>query len=124
MGMLTQAVIRLHRLALLVALALALATPGMSHRMLTPQQDAALAFALANGASPADFCGDDLAGGGAHGEDCQVCQIASPVGLALITGRPVALRPVVATRVTAPRESRALRRILDPANAPQGPPVA
>jgi hypothetical protein len=121
--MLANALFALHRLILLVALSVALVVTGFAHRM-PASQDAALAFALANGASPADFCGDGPEGSGAHGSGCPACQIAGSADLPPATGKLLDVGFAVLARVIAPRESRAQARVLDPAHRPQGPPVA
>ncbi len=82
--MLTQTLIRMHRLVLLVSLTVALVATGFGHRMPAPS-DAALAFALANGATAADFCGDDLDGDGVRDPHCLACQIAGTADLPTTT---------------------------------------
>lgn len=109
------------RLAITLALAVALIATGFAHRVPAPQ-DPALAFALANGATLADFCGDDP-GTGAHGVDCLACQITGSA-VPPAPGPLVALELAFHAKVTAPRKTRALARILDPGHGPQGPPAA
>jgi hypothetical protein len=121
--MMTQALIRMHRLALLVTLTVALVATGFGHRMPAPQ-DEALAFALANGATLADFCGDDVDGDGVRDPHCLACQIAGAADLPSGTQSLIDLELAFVAATVAPRESRALARVLDPANAPQGPPAA
>jgi hypothetical protein len=119
--MLAHALIRFHRLALLVALTVALVATGFAHHIPKPQ-DQALAFALAAGADPADFCGDlDDGGTGSH---CPACQLIGAVDLPPASLSLIDLELALVAGVIAPRESRALARILDPARSPQGPPVA
>ncbi len=121
--MLTQTLIRMHRLVLLVSLTVALVATGFGHRMPAPS-DAALAFALANGATAADFCGDDLDGDGVRDPHCLACQIAGTADLPTTTQSLIDLDLAFVARTVAPRESRALARVLYLANTPQGPPVA
>jgi hypothetical protein len=121
--MLALALVRLHRLALLVTLAVALTATGFAHR-LSGAQDEALAFVLATGSSFADFCGDGLDGGARPDPHCLACQIVGSADLPPAGAWPTDLEFAFQARVVAPRESRALPRILDPANAPQGPPAA
>lgn len=118
----TQLVTGLHRLTIVLALAVALVATGFAHRAPAPQ-DEALAFALANGATLADFCADDL-GTGPHGGDCLACQITGSTDLPSSLGPLVALELAYQARIVAPRETRALVRVRDPAHAPQGPPAA
>lgn len=113
----------LHRVALLVTLTVALAATGMAHRLPTAQ-DQALAFALANGASLADFCGD-VPGGDAHpAPDCVACQITAGADLPPGGGGFDLLPRVLIAGLTAPRPSPVLVPTVDPAHRPQGPPAA
>lgn len=113
----------LHRVALLVALTIALVATGFAHRM-PDLQDEALAFALQNGASASDFCGEDPFEA-AHGRsECQACQITGAADLPPMTGAQIDLELAFHAAVVAPREARALPQPTDPAHPPQGPPVA
>lgn len=120
--MLCYALSTLHRVLLLAALTVALTATGFAHRVPSPQ-DGALAFALANGADTSDFCG------GSPGTDpdmsghCPACQITASGELGRGADRVVALQPAVRGKVVAPRQTIALRRILDPSHGPQGPPA-
>lgn len=121
-GMLVRTITHLHRAVLLTVLAVALVATGFAHRMPTPQDDA-LVFALANGATLDDFCGDQP-GTGVKDPHCLACQIAGTADLPRAQGLLVDLELAFVARVIAPRESRAIARALDPANSPQGPPAA
>jgi hypothetical protein len=121
--MMTQALIRMHRLVLLVTLTVALVATGFGHRMPAPE-DEALAFALANGATVADFCGGDAEADGTRDPHCLACQIAGSADLPPTTQTLIDLDLAFVAATVAPRESRALARVLDPANTPQGPPAA
>jgi hypothetical protein len=121
--MLVRLVHTLHRVVLLAALTVALVGTGFAHRMTAPQDDA-LAFALANGVSLADICGDDLTGGPHAGTDCQACQITAAADLPPLTGVQVDLELAFHAAVVAPLEIRAALHEADPAHRPQGPPVA
>ncbi|MGL4236469.1 hypothetical protein [Tabrizicola sp.] len=123
MPMWIKALISLLRPVLFSLLTVALIATGYGHRMPTPQ-DQALALALANGATIADFCGDEAGGGAKGGLHCLACQIAATANLPSAQPTVVALELAFHAAVIAPRESRALQRVLDPANSPQGPPVA
>lgn len=119
----TQALIRMHRLVLLVTLTVALVATGFGHRMPAPQ-DEALAFALANGVTLADFCGGDTDGDGLRDPGCMACQIVGAADLPSGTQALIDLELAFVAATVAPRESRALARVLDLSNTPQGPPTA
>lgn len=121
--MLVRLVHSLHRVVLLAALTVALVGTGFAHRIAAPQDDA-LAFALANGFSLADICGDDLDGGSHAGTECQACQIAGSADLPPLTGARIDLELAYHAAVVAPLEIRGLLHDFDPAHRPQGPPVA
>lgn len=121
--MLVRVILILHRVVLVAALTVALVATGFAHRMPGPQ-DEALAFALANGASLADICGDDLGGADHRASDCQACRIAGSADLPPASQTLVDLNLAFHAAVVAPRESFAQARVIDLANRPQGPPVA
>ena len=123
-AMLVRLVLTFHRVALLAALTVALVGTGFAHRIAAPQDEAALAFALVNGVSLADICGDDPTGGTHTGADCQACQIVGAADLPSLTGAEVELELAFHAAVVAPLESRAIARLPDLAHRPQGPPVA
>ncbi|MBN8630658.1 MAG: hypothetical protein J0L76_07370 [Rhodobacterales bacterium] len=121
-AMLVNAIITLHRAVLVAALTVALVATGFAHRLPGPQ-DEALAFALENGVSLEDICGDF--GKAPHpGPECQACQIAGTADLPPLTGARIDLELAFQAAVIAPREVHARLRPDDPANRPQGPPVA
>ena len=122
-AMLVRLVLSLHRVVLLAALTVALVGTGFAHRVAAPQDDA-LAFALANGISLADICGDDLDAGRHAGAECQACQIAGAADLPPLTGVRIDLELAFHAAVVAPREVRSILHAPDPAHRPQGPPVA
>ena len=122
--MMARLVLSFHRVALLAALTVALVGTGFAHRIAAPQDEAALAFAMANGLSLADICGDDLKGSSHAGTDCQACQIVGAADLPSLTGAEVELELAFHAAVVAPLESRAIARLPDLAHRPQGPPVA
>ena len=122
LAMLVRVILSLHRAMLLATLFVALVATGFAHRMPTPQ-DEALAFALANGASLADICGDS--GGDDHrGGECLACQISGSADLPPAAQTLIDLELAFHAAVIASRESRAQGRVVDSANRPQGPPVA
>jgi len=55
---------------------------------------------------------------------CPACQISATPGLPTPAPTLIDLELAFVLQVIAPRESRALARILDPARSPQGPPAA
>ena len=110
----------LQRALFLVALTVALVATGFAHR--TPSAaDQSLALALANGATLEDLCAD---GDQHQGPGCLACQITGAADLPPVRGDLQKLELVFLATVTAPRESRTSPRVLDPANAPQGPTTA
>lgn len=116
------ALLRLHRLVLLVVLAVALTATGFAHRVAGPQ-DQAMAYALAMGAQPADFCGDGPDGGPGTAH-CVACQITGTADLPSPSAQPVDLDLAYAAGLGAPPEVRVTLRVLDPAHGPQSPPSA
>ena len=121
--MIGNAIHTLHRALLMVALTVALVATGFAHR-LPSTADQGLALALANGATLQDLCAGGEAGDQHQGPGCLACQIAGAADLPPALGDLQKLDLVVLAAVTAPRESRTSPRILDPSNAPQGPPTA
>lgn len=122
------AILRLHRTALFALVTLALVATGFAQRMPSTQDgaqdEAALAFVLATGASLADICGDD-AGGASHGKaDCLACQITGAADLPPAALSLIDLDLAFHAAVIAPREAVALARAQGSAHRPQGPPVA
>lgn len=113
----------LHRVALLVALTVALVATGFAHRI-PDAQDEALAFALQNGVSLSDFCGGDPGKPAHGGVECQACQISHGAGLPPLTGLRIDLDLAFQAEVIAPRAARGFARPVDPAHLPQGPPFA
>lgn len=107
---------------LLLAITLALGTSGFARRF-SATDDPALAFAMENGVSIADLCGDGAAGEAKAGLPCVACHIAGTANLPPRLDLLIDLELAFAATVIAPRESRALASVLDPANTSQGPPV-
>jgi hypothetical protein len=111
----------LHRGLILAALTIALVATGFAHRMPT-QQDDALAFVIANGGL-SDICGE-VPGDSHATADCLACQISGTADVPHQAQTLIDLELAFEAAVITPRESRALSRVFDPANRPQGPPVA
>lgn len=121
--MLGKAIKNVHRALLLIALTVALVATGFAHR--TPAvSDQMLAIALANGATLEDICAEGNPGQRHSGPSCLACQIAASADLPPACGALQKQQLVFLARITAPRESRIIPRVLDPAHAPQGPPTA
>jgi hypothetical protein len=116
-------VMQLHRMALLVALTLSLVATGFAHR-LPDAEDQTVAAMLASGAALSDICGELALTRGHADPLCQACQIAGGADVPPLAGAVVPAALVLVAEVTAPRESRRIARVLDPARTPQGPPVA
>ncbi len=121
--MLAVVLIRILRLGLVLSLAIALSATGLAHH--TPAQQSAaqveaLAFAAANGATLADFCG----GAPTAGQDrhCPACQITGTADLPPASLALVDLRLATAAPTLAPRQN-AVARVRDPSRSPQGPPA-
>jgi hypothetical protein len=121
--MVTTVLLRLRQAVLLMLLTVSLNATAFAHRMPSPD-DGALAFALANGMTLADLCASDLDGDGVRDGHCPACQITATPGLPATAPALIDLELAFVLQVVAPRESRALARILDPARSPQGPPAA
>lgn len=114
---------QLHRMVLLAVLTLALVATGFAHRS-PAADDQTLAAMAAFGATAADICGE-LGQTGGHADPlCQACQIVGAADLPTLAGDPMPAALVLLAEVAAPRESRRIPRVLDPARSPQGPPLA
>jgi hypothetical protein len=122
-AMMVRVFFSLHRVALLVALTVALVATGFAHRM-PSAQDEAVTYALANGLSLADLCAGDLDGDGQRDPHCMACQIAGSAGLPPAAPGLIDLEVAFVARVIAPRENRAVARVLDPAHGLRAPPLA
>ena len=113
----------LRRLALLTVLAVALVATGFAHRLPHAADADLQAFVLAGGDLGA-LCDDLGDTGGSSHPDCPACQI---VGAADLPPATPALRDanlVFIAQVIAPRESRAVRGVRDPARGLRAPPLA
>ena len=121
--MMRYAVLSLRRLMLLAVLTVALVAPGFAHRV-PSTSDASLAAYMLAGGEIADLCGDLDGDGLPDHADCPACHIAGGADLppAILTLRDADLAFVA--QVTAPRESCAVRAVLDPARGLRAPPLA
>jgi hypothetical protein len=109
---------------LIAVLTIALIATGFGHRTPAPEDQALMAVALANGASPADFCGDQPGGGGHLGSDCLACQIAGAADLPPAKAMLIDIEFAYAANLVAAGESRLVERVRDLGHPSQGPPVA
>lgn len=108
--------------ALLSLLMVSLTAIGFAHRMPTVSDAAIEAYLLAGG-SAADFCGGSDGEGNHTNVDCPACHIA---GTAMLPGgleKVIDAELVFVAKVVAPRASKALRNILDPAHGVRAPPL-
>lgn len=112
-----------HRLVLMLALIVALVATGFGHRIPSSNDSMIEAFVLSGG-SLADLCADTDGNGLPDHGDCPACHIVASADLpeADLTLRDADLAFVA--KVVAPRESRALRMVLDPARGMRAPPLA
>jgi hypothetical protein len=107
----------------LVTLAVAFAATGFAHRIPTVE-DAFLQSYLLAGGDLADLCMDADGDGLPEHADCPACHIVATADLpgANLTLHDADLAFVA--KVVAPRESRAVRGVLDPARGMRAPPLA
>lgn len=118
---------RIRRFGLLLVLALTVSTAllGFAHRIPTEREQALAAFTLIGMPAP-DFCAhDSVDGHGGHQTaDCPACHL---VGTAVLPAQTPRLRDaelLFVAKVVAPRESRAVRTVLNPACGLRAPPRA
>lgn len=114
---------RIRTLGVSVVLLVVLAAAGLgfAHRVPSAQEARLQAAALA-GFVAADLCGD--LPDAAHGMDCPVCHL---VGAIPVPGADVAVARAdlrLLAVLSAPRESRAIRPVRDPALGLRAPPFA
>jgi len=110
-------------LTILLVLAFAMAASGVWHGFAL-QTDPAIRLYVLAGGDRADICGGADGGGTAGHGDCPACHIPGAPG---VPGAPVTLQDaclILVAAVTAPRESRAVRPVLDPARGMRAPPLA
>lgn len=113
--------IGLRQILLLAAVTLALVATGFAHRVPTPDQAALEAFVLAGG-DAADLCSG--ADGLPDHPDCPACHIAGAAVLLAANSVVHDADLVFVAKVVAPRASRAVRAVLDPARGLRAPPRA
>ena len=109
--------------ALIALLTVALVATAFAHRLPSPSDIAIEAYALAGG-DISHICGDGGADGKAMHPDCPVCHIVGSVMLPDTSQSVVRVNYVFVATVIVPRESRAIRTVLDPARGMRAPPLA
>ena len=113
----------IHGAFLIALLTLALVATGFAHRI-PGTSDTAIEAYVAGGGALSELCSDLGADGKEMHADCPVCHI---VGSAMLPDAPqsvAAVNYVYVATVVAPRESRAIRTVLDPARGMRAPPLA
>ena len=113
----------LRRLAVVAVLAFALVATGLAHRLPSPDGAALQAFVLAGG-DLAGLCTDAEGTGATAKGDCPACRIAAAANLPAAAPLPHDADLILLATITAPRESRAVRPVLDPAHGLRAPPSA
>lgn len=113
----------IHRLFLIAALGVALIASALSPRAPDAEDAALHAFVLAGG-SMAELCADTDGDGLPDHDDCPACRLVAPAMVPQVIPALGAADLVVVSKVLAPRESRAVRAVLDPARGTRAPPIA
>ena len=108
-------------LVLVLALTVSTALLGFAHRVPSPKDEALAAYAL-TGLSTADICGNGPDAKASR--DCPVCHLVGSGSLPEVALRAQEAELRLIAVVAAPRESRAVRPVLDPAHGLRAPPVA
>ncbi len=113
----------LHRLMLLAAITFALVATGFSHRIPSPDDLALQVFAMSGG-DLSDICADTDGDGNPDHGDCPACHIAGSADLPTAVSGVHDANLAFETAIVAPRESRAVRAVLNPAHGMRAPPLA
>lgn len=116
-------ILYLHRAIVLFALTFALVATGFAHRVTTSDDLAMQAYVLAGG-DLGDLCLDANGDGLPDHRDCPACHIVASGDLPSATGALRDADLVFVAKVVAPRESRAVRAVLNSAHRLRAPPVA
>lgn len=106
-------------------LLIAVAAVGLVHAapMTDRDQSSLLAFVQAGG-DPAQLCADADGDGRLDHQDCPACRLMASIVLPVPAPAILPLRPVLVTCTTAPRASRAVAVVRDPAHGLRAPPAA
>ncbi|MCU0905427.1 MAG: hypothetical protein MUE83_16395 [Tabrizicola sp.] len=121
-SMLATIVPRLSRIALFLALTVALVGTGFAHR-LSVDDGERLAFILATGATATDVCDDATPGAGHHHAPCLACQIAGGALLPPATGAEQVLALAPSAGIVRAADHAPVPRRLDHSHTAQAPPV-
>lgn len=113
----------IHGAGLIALLTVALVATAFVHHLPSASDVAVEAYVLAGG-DISDICGDTGTDGKAVHRDCPACHIVGSVTLPDATSGVVDVNYVFVATVIAPRESRAIRTVLDPARGMRAPPLA
>lgn len=111
----------LSRVALVIAISVALTASAFAHRM-PAIGDAGSGLAWMTGLTSSDICGDTTKG--AAGDVCLACVIAASADLPPRHTLSVSLNFAASATVLLPNPSQPVARVLDLSHAPQGPPRA
>ncbi len=112
----------MQRLAFLAVLTFALVATGFAHRLPSTDDVAVDAFVLAGG-DLADLCADGKSDGHQNHRDCPACQMSGTADLPPVTSSVHDADLVFVAEVVAPRASRAVREVADPALGLRAPPL-
>lgn len=122
-GMIRATATMFRQILLLAALTVALVATGFAHRVPAMDDVALQGYVLAGG-DLGDLCGDaDGDGMPDHGK-CPACQIVGSADLPPVSPSIQDADLIVVATITAPRENRAVRGVLDPARGMRAPPLA
>lgn len=114
---------RIRALWVLVVLLVVLAAAGLGFAHRAPSaQDARLEAVALAGFVAADLCGDLPAA--AHGTDCPVCHLVGAIPVPGADAAEIRAELRLLAVLSAPRESRAIRPVRDPALGLRAPPFA
>lgn len=108
---------------LIALLTVALVATAFAHRIPNSSDIAIDAYVLAGG-DISDICGDPGSDGKATHRDCPACHIIGPAMLPDAPQSIIRVDYIYVATVIAPRESRAVRSVLDPARGMRAPPLA
>lgn len=118
-----RALANLRYVAILVTMTLSLVATGFAHRVPTASDSLLQSYLLAGG-DLTELCADANGDGIPDHGDCPVCHIAATADLPDAGMTVLDADLAFVAKVVAPRESRALRAVLDPARGLRAPPLA
>ncbi len=112
----------MQRLAFLAVLSIALVATGFVHRLPTANEVVVDAYVLAGG-DLADLCAEGGADKHVSHRDCVACTTASIADLPAAVSSAHDADLAFVAEVVAPRASRAVRAVSDPARGLRAPPL-